>query len=538
MKITFDGSAFLGSCRFDERKIFERHGFEFDSGLKRWLTYSPKVAARLREHCDLPAREAIDRTALKISRWLGPVPYPKGLKPYGFQVAPSALFSLSRNRSLLALDPGLGKTPIAAMVANALGAPTVIICPPFLARNVEAELARWSTTGLHVLRLEPRLLREPSDLSMQAGRAGVLIVPDTLLCRDEIRTAISGQAAWARFLGRPALLIVDEAHRYKNDAAKRTRALFKLSQNFPRQVYLTGTPMPNGPIELYPILSHCAPELIDYMTKIEYGMRYCSGHLKEAECPKCRGRAGRACNYCKGKGGFENGFDFSGASNLAELKRKISPFMLRLRKEDVRDDLPAKTEEIVVLGELPPRLMKLDAALVAKHSLQDLMAGKVPTDNTAVYRRELGLFKLKTALDFLRGLLEEGQEAILVFAYHREVVARLAKGLEKYRPFVVVGYTPGEDRHDYVRRFQKGESRLFIGNYKACGEGLTLTRATRVVFVEQSWVYEENRQAYDRTAQRIGQMNDVHIQYLLYENSLDMQVMRANLRKRNITSQI
>lgn len=464
--------------------------------------------------------------------------YPKGLKPYAFQLDPCVDFCLSRDFSYLGLDPGLGKTPIAAIAANSLRAQTVVICPPFLARNIEIEFAKWSIGEPVIVRLEPRMLRGEDEVPL-CFEGDVLIVPDSLITRPPVRRFIARQAHWARYLGRPALLIADEAHRFKSDDAQRTKAIFRLAQNFTRRIFLSGTPFPNGPIELYPVISNTVPELIDDMTREEFGNRYCAGHVKEAECPKCHGRKGRAaCTYCRGRGGFQNGYDFSGASNMGELKTRISPFMLRLRKEDVRSDLPGKTEEVVVLGALPPRLARLDAKLVTQFALTDLMAGKVQTDQVATYRRELGIYKLKTALDFLRGILEESSEKILVFAYHIDVVRQLEKGLAKWKPFVVTGATPNQVRHEYVTRFQAGEGRVFLGNYLACGVGLTLTQATRVVFVEQSWVDDENKQAADRTCQRIGQENDVHIQYLLYENSLDMKVIRANLRKRAITAQL
>jgi SNF2 family DNA or RNA helicase len=70
-----------------------------------------------------------------------------------------------------------------------------------------------------------------------------------------------------------------------------------------------------------------------------------------------------------------------------------------------------------------------------------------------------------------------------------------------------------------------------IGNYKAMGVGFTLTRATRVIFVEYSWNPAENEQAADR-AHRIGQTETVFVQYMVYKDSVDKKVIERILKKR------
>ncbi len=76
---------------------------------------------------------------------------------------------------------------------------------------------------------------------------------------------------------------------------------------------------------------------------------------------------------------------------------------------------------------------------------------------------------------------------------------------------------------------------MLIGNYLAMGIGFTLTKATRGLFVEFSWVPGENEQAGDRM-HRIGQTGSVHIQYMVYKNSIDKKVIEALLRKRKATN--
>jgi SWI/SNF-related matrix-associated actin-dependent regulator 1 of chromatin subfamily A len=507
IRLTFKRGRFLCRCDFVSREIPKDAGFSWDAVARRWYTETPRVAAKLREHADDEARKEIDRLLLRNSPWLSPLPYPSHLKPYPFQLE-AARFALARNRSYLGLDPGLGKTPTAAIVANALAIPTVVICPPFLTRNTQAEFEKWSTW-------KPKIVRLESGLGLVKGlqeSANILIVPDSLLTKLPVQGVISGIAK-----SHPqALLVVDEAHRYKTPDAQRTRALFEtIAPQFSRQVFLSGTPMPNRPIELYPVLANAAPETINFRNRHKYALRYCAAKHD----------------------GF--GWDYSGHSNLPELREKvIGTFMLRMKKKDVMKELPPKTEEIVVIGDRPAKLIALEEKILAAHSPADLVAHQVTSDHIASYRRELGLLKMKSSLDFIRSLLDEGEESLLVFAYHKDVIAALETKLGKYRPLVITGATPNAKRHEIVKTFQEdADRRLFIGNYQAAGVGLTLTKATRVVFVEIPWVPAELEQASDR-AHRIGQRDHVFVQLLVFANSLDRAVVETILSKRKVIGHI
>ncbi len=274
------------------------------------------------------------------------------------------------------------------------------------------------------------------------------------------------------------------------------------------------------------------------MTKTQFGYKYCQ--LTETRF----------------------GWDFSGASNMEELnQRVVGPFMLRQRKKDVLKDLPPisyhtlpvlkelpeKLEEMVILNtDMPAKVAKLETELLRIHSPEDLMkqsiAAKISVEGEALhlatYRRELGLAKVKESVKFLRGLLEDSEESILVFAIHKAVIAALAEALKDYHPFVVTGETPMNLRHECVKQFQEDETRrVFIGNIQACGTGFTLTKATRVVFTEFAWTPADNTQAADR-AHRIGQTEPVLVQYLVFKNSVDRAVLETIFNKQRVTAHI
>lgn len=503
--VTFEQGIYKCRVGYNNRNIPKEAGFRWSQEQKLWFTQSHGVAARLSSYLDESAKNEIAKNRIIVETWTRPLSVPKGLKLLPFQEN-AALFALSRNRSYLALDPGLGKTPIAAVIAKSLSSvcplAVVYICPPFLVKNVEAEFSKW------------------------AEGINLKIIPDSMLHKSKSHGVFDFDLDGSQ---RPTtLLFVDEAHRFKRFDAKRTKALFGDKRNkgfadyFDGVIYLSGTPMPNRPIELFPVLTHSAPETIHYMNMLEYAKKYCAAtHTKW-------------------------GWDFSGASNMAELVHQvIGKFMLRYKKKDVLKDLPPKIEEVVVLDSvLSSELLNQSRAILKEVSPVDLMKGiislKLGKDelHLSTYRKELGALKVSQALEYIKFILEETDESILIFAIHTEVIFKLHVGLSGYDPLVITGQTPMGLRNDLVKEYQRDQSkRVFIGNIQACGTGFTLTKATRVIFVEFDWVPANNQQASDR-AHRIGQDEPVLVQYLVQPESVDKAVIETILRKQKVVDQL
>jgi len=445
---------------------------------------------------------------LTLMSWSGEVAAPPGLAAMPFQLR-AARWALTRKHSYLALDPGLGKTICAALIINALGSSHrfVYFAPPFLVLNTANEFAKWCPgVVVHIWGETPA----PPD-------ASVLIVPDSLLY-DPFGARESLRQIFKR-VGPRGVLFVDESHRYKTDTARRTRAVFGprgFYRYFSKVVCLSGTPMPNRPMELFTIASALVPEAIDYRNKHRFGMKYCAGYHD----------------------GF--GYDYTGASNVEDLGARLkASFMLRLRTEDVLPELPPLLEELVLIGDkLPAEVAAVERAVLSAFSPLDLMKTIAPNGHVSTYRRLLGSAKVKPAAEYIKGLLNDTDEAVLVFAEHVDCVARLEKELAKFNPVVITGSVPKDERQKRVDQFQRDDTRrVFIGNVKACGVGFTLTKATRVVFVEFSWPPGDNEQAAKR-AHRIGTTSRVLIQYLIFKNSIDRVIMESNLAKRKNQSHI
>jgi SWI/SNF-related matrix-associated actin-dependent regulator 1 of chromatin subfamily A len=514
LQVDYRNNVFIAVCSFAERETARARGFKWQPEAKVWYTESLRVAASLREYATPAAKRKISERLIDVSPWTEPLPSTTAeFLPHQLEALP---FVLGRSASYLALEPGLGKTPVAAAAAQALAwregglFACVYVTPPFLVKNVAREFKRWAP-WLRVTVLNSK------TCDQDFASFHVLILPDTFLSAPWTPLAVE---AFTR--GMPTtFLIVDEAHRFKNDTAQRTVALYGkrpgkgLGALFTRKLSMSGTPMPNRPMELYTNLAAFAPEVIDFRTKVEYGERYCAGVLTDL------------------------GWDFSGESNMDELREKLKLYMLTMKKD--RLDLPPKIEQVFLLSaDMPPEVRPLDQdvakALKGNDTMREKLATMSGTDaedmgQVSVYRRVLGEFKARDVIPYLKSILEETHEALIVFAYHRQAIATLAKGLKAYEPFVITGDTSAVKKDAQVTEFQASRTRrLFIGNYLAMGVGFPMQRADRVVFVEFSWVPGENGQASDRP-HRIGRVNPVLVQYVTYQGSLDEAVLRTNLAK-------
>jgi len=297
---------------------------------------------------------------------------------------------------------------------------------------------------------------------------------------------------------------------------------------------MSGSPMPARPLDLYPILRAAAPETIDWKNHDEYGMRYCAGQYRA---------------YRQRGGGEGLSYDFTGASNLIELRDKVQgTFMYRVRKDVLK--LPPLLEDILVVADnRTPEVKKFDSVVVKKFSVEDLIKGRleekfqVENLHLATYRKMLGQLKASHAVDWIQHTLDETpDEAFLVFCAHPETGEEINRLLYKRLKFnypLITGQMQVDDRFKIVQRFQNGNpenesERGLIGNWQSLGLGFNATRATRVLHVEPDWLDFNNIQAHDR-AHRWGQSETVYVQYLCYANSSDKQVLDVVLKRRKMS---
>lgn len=405
-----------------------------------------------------------------------------------------AVFLADRTAALLADDPGLGKTFQAIRAADRrMVLEVLVICPASVIDNWKGEIRKYSE-----------------------GDWSATVVSYERACG----------AAYDDLMAREFdVLIIDEAHYLKGIESKRTKQIYgftakdglnrieALIDRAGAVWLLTGTPMPNHPAELFPHLRALYPEAIrsERTGKLWSIYQFIAG-------------------YCRTK---SNGFgeQIVGAKNEAKLHRKLQGFMLRRRKADVLKDLPPlRFGELEVPGDLsalPPEEVEIVEKALAKGGFDAL---KDVAGHVAVLRRLTGQAKVPATIAWLKDWLAGSESKIVVFAHHKDVIARLAEPFGK-AAVVLDGSVPTHKRQGVVDAFQKDPKvRIFIGQMAAAGVGITLTAASDMLVVESSWVPAEIQQATQRI-HRIGQTDPCLVRFVTIPGSIDEDIQRAVARK-------
>ena len=387
----------------------------------------------------------------------------------------------ARPKAFLALDQGLGKTAIAC---TDMHFPALVVCPTTLKINWSRELQMWRPgSTFQIIDGSTKVIDHSADLT---------IINYDILHKFILPTAYQ-------------TLVIDECHYAKSATAKRTKACVRLIRSIPRVRLLSGTPVVNRPIELFALLKAIGGTKLDY---INFGRRYCAGWTTPW-----------------------GSFDVSGASRLEELYDKLSDFMLRVTKESALPELPPKTYRIV----------ELDLPIIAQEKKLlrndiDRPVHAIPFEAIADIQKLNAQRKLPLAIEHIKNVLEHVQN-VVIFAWHTDIINSLADSLHDYGVRVITGSTPKQARQDAVDDFQNKKARVFIGNIKAAGVGITLTAASYVVFVETTWTPADLHQASDR-CHRIGQKEHVQVDVLTISKSIDSMQLHSILDKTDIINQL
>ena len=517
-----------------------------------WYTDDPLIAATLINIATDKAKRILKELVAKQARALEAssattsdfkVPAPDGEEYLPFQLA-GIEYAMGRPNTLLGDEMGLGKTIEAIGVINCQGAivKVLVVCNATLKLNWKIELDKWLVrTGYRV---------EVAYANQPFPRADVVITNYAMLTRvcKCIELNCRKKPCKNQCAGYPGpwdrsecplhsktwdILIVDECHKVKNNKALRSRAVKAVEAK--TRLYLTGTPIVNRPVELWPLVSVLDPAT--FSDFFPFALRYCNA---------------RKNSYGK--------WDFGGASNLDELQDKLrASIMVRRLKKDVLSELPPKRRQVI---EIPvngssaiieaenkasaaseERLATLKVAVELAKASEDpedyaeavkaLRKGwLVAFTEMAKVRHDTAVAKIPFVIDHLNSVLEAGNK-VVVFAHHHDVLDALAEEFSKVA-VKLDGRTNQKVRQENIERFQTDDKvRMFIGGIQAAGLGITLTAASHVVFAELDWVPGNVTQAEDRL-HRIGQANSVLVQHLVLEGSIDANIAKTMVEKQAV----
>lgn len=451
------------------------------------------------------------------------IPADKKLLPFQIEtVRKSIEFLQNKNESngvYVANEQGLGKTVTTLATRNTLQlSPTLIVSPAVMRLTWEGEVYSWcrfSSTSVPKV----KVIEHAEDIDDIAGAEFVIISYSLLINLDVLQKL----AAFSF-----ELIILDEAHNIKNYKSKRTKSAQALCGRIKYKILLSGTPFSVNVIDGYVPFSLLSPS--KFPSYISFGDRY--SECEVIKIPKwsfnpVTKRKQRMMLEVKKYFGLKN------AEELREIIR--SNFYIRYKKDDVLTELPPKIFQKIILPETLS--VKYQASEYAKIQAEKaLLWESIENDKPIVvpsyiaqHRRQQGLEKVPAITEFVREKLD-AEIPIVLFAHHKDVIAQIAEALKEFNPVLITGDTANEDRQEAIRKFQEGETNLFIGNIIAAGTGITLHRSSTVILGELDFVPSNLAQAVDRVS-RIGQKNQVIVYFFVVAKSLDEQLEELVIRR-------
>jgi hypothetical protein len=374
----------------------------------------------------------------------------------------------------------------------------LIICPASLKINWQREIENYTDRSVFIA--------EGKNFSTEHDF--VIVNYDILKNFYDLKDKENSLITQANF----ELIILDEAHYISNAQAQRT----KLVNSFVKKVnylwLLTGTPMTNRPMNYYNLLNLIESPVAQNW--LAYAIRYCQGYQFTAGTRKI--------------------WNVTGASNLEELRDRTSRQVLRRLKTEVLD-LPEKI--------ITPIYMRLKSKLY-----EGLMGeyyewyDKNPNESSSLtvqfsklmkVRQVISDEKIKNTIEIAENILELGKK-VIIFTNFTDSLNKITEHFGK-SAVKLDGSTTKPARQYAVDQFQENDKiKVFVGNVKAAGVGITLTAAEAVIFNDLSFVPGDMSQAEDR-AYRYGQKNSVSIYYPLFENTIEGIIYdMVNYKKQNI----
>lgn len=412
---------------------------------------------------------------------------------------------LANDRFILADDMGLGKTTSTVIASMESGAKKVlIVCPASLKINWKREIENYSDD--YVLIVEGK----------KWGSTFKYYIINYDILKNFHTTENSEDSEAYQIIVNEGfdLAIVDEAHYISNSQAQRTKLLNDILAKIPKVWLLTGTPMTSRPINYYNLLKIMnSPLTLNWKS---YVMRYCKGY--------------------QFKVGGRKIWNTSGASNLDELREQTKAVVLRRLKTDVLD-LPEKIISPIWL-ELKNSFYddELTEFLRISEENKEKESITVTLNRLMKLRQLIAIEKVEHTCELIDKVLEQDRK-VIVFTNFTMSLDMLH---EKYKKKSVVldGRMSKERRQDAVDRFQNDDKvKIFIGNIKAAGVGITLTAADTVIMNDLSFVPADHSQAEDRSY-RYGQKNSVLVYYPVFENTIEMTIYNILQKKKDIIDQV
>ena len=401
-------------------------------------------------------------------------------------------------RYILADDMGLGKTTSTIIATLETGAKKIlIVCPATLKVNWLREIQNYTDRSVFIA--EGKLYSTEHDF--------VIVNYDILKNFHDVKDKES-LIVQSNF----DLIILDEAHYVQNAQAQRTKLVNNICKKVDRLWLLTGTPMTSRPMNYFNLLQLIeSPVAQNWMA---FAIRYCQGYQFKA--------------------GNRKVWNVTGASNLEELRDRTSRQVLRRLKTEVLD-LPDKIITPVYL-----RLRsKLYEGLMGDYydwydnKKEESGSLTVQFSKLMKVRQVIAEEKINETIELAENIINQDKK-VIIFTNFTDSLNKIHEHFGKQSVYLD-GSCSKTQRQYAVDQFQENDKiKVFVGNLKAAGVGITLTAAEAVIINDLSFVPGDLSQAEDR-AYRYGQKNSVSVYYPIFENTIEGIIYdMVNNKKKNI----
>jgi SNF2 family DNA or RNA helicase len=460
-----------------------------ERNLKRLIEWNFSIDPLLLEYLHTHVKKLFQLSTNGIAGFKGTL--------YPFQNEGVAFLEARNGKALIADEMGLGKTiqALAWLQMHPELRPVLIVVPASLKLNWKKEAERWM---------------ESPDVELLYGTTPWDPKGELLIINYDIITYWADKLRELDIQG----IVFDEVHYIKSNKANRTKSAKLLAKGTPVLIGLSGTPIVNRPIESYNFLHMIAPDI--FQNRWSFAQRYCALHHN----------------------GF--GMNMNGASNTEELHRiLVGSVMLRRMKVDVQKDLPNKIYSFVPMELRNQReydMAERDFIQFIRLTRGKDAAIKASNAEQLVKIEALKQIAVQGKIDQVINWIQDALDSngkLVVFAWHTAIIEKLISCFGE----IAVRYDgtmSGVKKEEAKEQFQNNpDIRLFVGNIKAAGVGITLTAASNVAFIELPWTPGDLDQCIDRL-HRIGQKDTVNVYYLLAEGTIEEKIAKIIDTKRQV----
>lgn len=400
----------------------------------------------------------------------------KKLMPH--QVAGVAFLEKVGGRAMLADDMGLGKTATVLSYLKKNKIKALVVTTKSFLYGWKHEASLWYPEASVEVIKNAKMLTTVADGSS-----------DLILMTYETMTQSGGRSHLPEGV---TTVVFDESHKLMHSCSKRSVAARRLVVGKKHVVCLTGTPQPNGrPRQLWHQFLLVGPRFVRWA---DFASRFCQP--RQVWAPY----AGRYV------------WTYDGATNLDELRELVAPRLLRRTKDIL--SLPLMTQSVV---SAPVKLTKPRG------------------EGWATYAERLALKKVPYALSLVQDCLDRGSK-VVVFCNNRSV--RDAVHAAFPTALKLAADMGAEDRSHAVSEFQHGSQfTVFCATTQIASEGLTLTAADVVIFVDLPWQPGQLEQAKARV-HRKGQTKPTHAYVLQSDTFYDKIIATSLSKKQTVTERL